>query len=1076
MSSPAIGHCAKAALSLVILFIGIEGSTGDDLELLGRWPGFRRGSVNAIAVQGTYAYCTGPGFQVCDLSKPERPERVASLDLIGEGYGVVVRDSYAYVANGAAGLAVIDISQPAVPRLVGSTAAVYGNSVAVQGNYAFVADEYRALKIFEISDPALPRLVANYPTSQSAVGVTVSGQYGYVAIFQGPILILDISDPAHPKAVASAKVTGEPWRVAIADDYAYVTGFSTGLQIIDISTPSLPRTVSHLSFTGWSRGVTVQNGFAFVVTYPWDSGPNVRVIDVRDPKHPRLIGSSRVNGAAIGLTLSGQQAWVAGEAGVDIVDISDPAHPQAIGNLDLNGQTQALAVSGSFAYLADGIAGLQVIDISDAAKPRRVGRWSAASWAMDVAVTNGLACVAAGEQGLQLLDVANPSQPRPISSLRMPSGHANAVAFAGKHLCVLDGNLQVIDVTDPAKPALLSSYSAHDTASSLAANGYVVFLAEGERGWEAVDLSNPAKPARMTWQTNGMTASLALAGFQLYVPEAELKIWDVSNPSRPALSGRYQTSGFPGRMATDGNNAFLSEVTEFWRDLLFLDVSNPARPTLVTAFNKTRDWQDPAPLQMLIHEGLLLSAQADAGMSLRRLPASLTVFRPVSDQRVLFGDPVELSIGAAGGAPVQFTWYAGHTGDTSAPIARGPALTVPPLWDPATYWVRLTNSSGTIDSPPVNVRPVQGLQLIPRGSFKGPAQAIALGENLACLAAGSVLEGLDLSDPTAPRKVGQISLQGYISQVALAAGYAFAITDNSAVQVVDFRVPSRPVVLGTYTNAGAVFSRIAAGAARAYVIAADGLLGLDFSDPTEPKPMGTFNPPTQVNDIAVNGTYLLALRDTGLVIVDFSAPGNPVEIGSYSECADSWCPPAVRVMAQGSRAIVSYPGRWFDAEPAHLAVIDLTIPAHPKRVASLPTNGGLIGLSVNFAVLLDPENTLEIVDLRDPATPVRVARLPFPGSFLEASVSGDQLWLVDSQNALEGFELTPMLRVGLTTGHNNSVLVRWTGGPGIALQMKTNLSEPVWNDVDGTEGLNQFRVSASSRAGFFRAIRRRSSQ
>ncbi len=59
---------------------------------------------------------------------------------------MAVSGNYAYVADGLAGLQVIDVSNPANPQRVGGyDTSGYAHGVAVSGNYAYVADDYGGL-------------------------------------------------------------------------------------------------------------------------------------------------------------------------------------------------------------------------------------------------------------------------------------------------------------------------------------------------------------------------------------------------------------------------------------------------------------------------------------------------------------------------------------------------------------------------------------------------------------------------------------------------------------------------------------------------------------------------------------------------------------------------------------------------------------------------------------------------------------------------------------------------------------------------------------------------------------------
>jgi hypothetical protein len=73
--------------------------------------------------------------------------------------------------------------------------------------------------------------------------------------------------------------------------------------------------------------------------------------------------------------------------------------------------------------------------------------------------------------------------------------------------------------------------------------------------------------------------------------------------------------------------------------------------------------------------------------------------RPLS-QGVLPGQAVAFSAVAVGVQPLTYQWYRGNTGDTSSPIAGATSGTyvTPPVTSAVSYWVRVSNPLGTVDS------------------------------------------------------------------------------------------------------------------------------------------------------------------------------------------------------------------------------------------------------------------------------------------------------------------------------------------------------------------------------------------
>jgi len=63
---------------------------------------------------------------------------------------------------------------------------------------------------------------------------------------------------------------------------------------------------------------------------------------------------------------------------------------------------------------------------------------------------------------------------------------------------------------------------------------------------------------------------------------------------------------------------------------------------------------------------------------------------------IVSGQNTTLSVTATGDDALNYQWYQGDSGDVSSPVAgaTGNSYTTPPLYGPASYWVRVTDSSG----------------------------------------------------------------------------------------------------------------------------------------------------------------------------------------------------------------------------------------------------------------------------------------------------------------------------------------------------------------------------------------------
>jgi len=286
---------------------------------------------------------------------------VGSCDTPSYATGVALAGDYAYVADNASGLQVVDISDPTNPVLAGNyDTPNYAHDVAIAGDYAFVADRDSGLQIIDVSDPTNPSWAGGYDAPTYIYGVTLAGNRAYLAAHDGGLVVLDISDPTNPVWVGSYDTSGYSQDVAIAGDYAYVADGSSGLQVIDISDPANPVSVGSHDTPGYANAVVISGDYAYVS----DSSGGLQVVDINDPTTPVLAGSCGTTNDASGVAVAGDRAYLAvGSAGLQVVDISDPADPVSAGIHDTQSFAYGVAAEGDHAYLANGGAGFYVAEV-----------------------------------------------------------------------------------------------------------------------------------------------------------------------------------------------------------------------------------------------------------------------------------------------------------------------------------------------------------------------------------------------------------------------------------------------------------------------------------------------------------------------------------------------------------------------------------------------------------------------------------------------------------------------------------------------------------------------------------------
>lgn len=163
-------------------------------RIAGRTPaGFLR-NPRSIAVQFLYAFVTDDdGVKVLDLSDPDNPRPLAAATLpLRDAQGLYAARTYLYVADGAEGLAVVNIKNPETPRLaemfnaggeLNDTRSIEVGSVSAS-MYALVADGKNGLRVLQLISPENvpgymgfspapnPKLIATFPTRGAALAVS----------------------------------------------------------------------------------------------------------------------------------------------------------------------------------------------------------------------------------------------------------------------------------------------------------------------------------------------------------------------------------------------------------------------------------------------------------------------------------------------------------------------------------------------------------------------------------------------------------------------------------------------------------------------------------------------------------------------------------------------------------------------------------------------------------------------------------------------------------------------------------------------------------------------------------------
>ena len=520
--------------------------------------------VQDIAVVGDHAYLAigASGLLVVDISDSSGPTAVGTGGTAGMAQGVAVDGDNAFVACGAAGLQVVDVSTSTGPWVIGSCGTTDAADVVVAGNHAFVADSGSGLRVVDVTSPASPSVIGTCDTPGLATGVAVDGDRAYVADFDSGLQIIDITDTANPVILGNVSTSGSAREVVVSGDLVYIAQGTAGIVVVDVTDASSPVLLSEYDTMESATDVAVTGNWLYVT----DWGGRLAVLDVTDPADPKEWWHYSCANYAGCVVLAGEHAYLGIDGSgfhlVDICDLTDMKIEGSCSAAGYSGYAKAVDVDGDYAYVCTSGGDLLSVSIADPASPVVHG-----SCPVSTAATVGM-------------DVEGDH------------------AFVVSNLDAFSYVLTAIDVADPAAPAIVGSVSRSCAAEDVVVSGDLAFVARQYTilfplpprtyaGIHVVDLSDPANPTVIAvcgtsegWVSTG----LAVAGDNAYLTawrsdgSDALHIFDVTDPENPTLVGNCGVYSDPLDVAVAGDMAYV--VCEPGV-LSVVDITDPTVPVLL---------------------------------------------------------------------------------------------------------------------------------------------------------------------------------------------------------------------------------------------------------------------------------------------------------------------------------------------------------------------------------------------------------------------------------------------------------------------------------------------------------------
>ncbi len=641
---------------------------------------------------------------------------------------------------------------------------------------------------------------------------------------------------------------------------------------------------------------------------------------------------------------------------------------------------------------------------------------------------------------------------------------------------LIGSKLYIADIADIKNPVEIGSLPIPGIGRRLEKRGSVLYIACTEGGLATVDVSDPAKPALLgtllfdTPQKAGEVFDVTLYGDYAFVADYRtgLYIVDIKDPSSMVIKGSFinfenKDDALPYDVYIDGTYLYLCCEHD---GLYIFDIIDPLKPVQQAHFS------GPASVgnqfYQTYREGTVLYiAGGVAGLV---IVDATDIKNPVYINNIDKQYGGVLGIAKAGNFVylcTEFTDF--YKIDVSSfqdlkqvdafPVDGNHSLGISKEGN----YVFLANSNYGI-----RIFDVSGTSIAQSGAF------ISLGRVIDCQGAGQYayvaagkngVQIFDVTNPQKPALISKTALAGYANGLFVQNGKVYVAellaegqSSGGFLEILDASNPSSPSILGKIDLAGEPFD-VTVADGRAYVVCqTKGVAVVDVSNPSAPILLSSFDTHGVSYQAALLWDRFLAVAD-GLQAFTLLDARNPsflqrvsggYDLGNVQDCA-LW--DTSLFLPAGVNGVF---------------MSDIALPfaaAEPVKVISAASSRGLDGaikVSAAFdSYLLAPDTAagLRLFDIADPGQPVELDTEPYMVGDPIKVTCDQQQGLAYVSNQIAGLFI---YRVEATPGPGIDLDGRWigsivanTGTAGIAAEI-----DQAHSSVSGTAAL--FMPSAAS--------------
>ncbi len=618
-------------------------------------------------------------------------------DRLGPMNDIMIQNNLAFVAVSWGGLVIFDITDLSNPMLLGSyyealnTTSVSDSEltsgVFVRDEIAFVADGANGMLVINVSNPNTPFKIGHYKDGESYYNVFIKNNYAYLLRGSDTLVILNITNLSFPDFLSANRYKGSQFNdISAENDFVFLWGYS-GSFIINISNAINPIVMFTLNST---IACTIHDSYLLtakkpnrLVIYNLSSLPSLSVIanfsvpivgevkylcsnddfayigsneeivavnieEINNPEeYSKITGLKWLPDSAIVwikrklVTFNEQNKkdiilFTDYQQGLFIYNITKPTESSLIGHYDCGMRAERVKVNGNYIYVSSRPelpyypTIFEIYSYTSNAM-HKVGTYNSNSSISDFIIIDGYVFLASSS-GVEVVDISNPASPTNIGIYEYsfnPFPCWNLFYEGERELLYLCCDSDGLVIVDTSNVHQLKFVSKIETIAGYPFRAYDVFVTQGNAyvadcnlfgGFGIIDVTNPWNPNDLSY----LPLNKAILGIQVQDGLAYLtarypllQVYNVTNVANPEKVSELNTAN------GDSTGNFYIENGLYFapqrHNLTIIDIHNVTNPSEIFYIE-----HPPSVFYMdaFVENSLLFLACAWGGIEIWQLPTT----------------------------------------------------------------------------------------------------------------------------------------------------------------------------------------------------------------------------------------------------------------------------------------------------------------------------------------------------------------------------------------------------------------------------------------------------------------------